>query len=86
MNIAPDEKDKFGYRIAKPNPASQGAQSDNHRTFDDTTDWYNSDSTNVNLNPEEMEAINKSIKNARSLVGNLETDFTEQPKKKSRWE
>ena len=25
MNIAPDEKDKFGYRIAKQNPASQGA-------------------------------------------------------------
>ncbi len=33
MNIAPDEKDKFGYRIAKPNPASQGAQSDNQRTL-----------------------------------------------------
>ena len=33
MNIAPDEKDKFGYRIAKPNPASQGAQPDNQRTL-----------------------------------------------------
>jgi len=85
MNIAPDEKDKFGYRIAKQNPASQGAPVQD-RTLDDTTDWYNSESSNINLNPEEMEAINKSIKDARSLVGHLETDFTKEPKKKSRWE
>jgi len=89
-NIAPDERDKFGYRIAKQHAVHVGSAivpqvSDQQRKLDDTTDWYSSDSKEVNLKSEDMNVIKQSIEKARDVVGMLETDFTAQPKKKSRW-
>ena len=54
---------------------------------ENTTDWYSSDSKEVNLKSGDMDAIKASIEESRKVVssGMLETDFTQEKKKKSRW-
>ena len=54
---------------------------------ENTQDWYSSDSKEVNLKSEDMNAIKASIEEARKVVGSgvLEKDFTAAPRKKSRW-
>jgi len=86
MNIPPDERDMIGYRIAKQNVQPKGGD-EQARKLENTTDWYSSDSKEVNLKSGDMDAIKASIEESRKVVssGMLETDFTQEKKKKSRW-
>lgn len=109
-NIAPDEKDIFGYRIAPgrlgktasggglvPGPDGKMAWKDETTSaaekvpkppkLDDTTDWYNSGSKELDLKSADRNVIQRSIEEAKKIVGMLETDFTNAPKpKKAKWD
>jgi len=52
----------------------------------DTTDWYNSGTSELDLKSTDRDAIMKSIQDAKKVMPDCETDFTKVPKRKSKWD
>ena len=83
----PPEHDKPPEKSRKLGKSSQSSpRLTPHVTESSTADWYNCGPAKLALKTTDREAIAKSIEEAKKVMPNMETDFTQVARKKTKWD